>query len=143
MSDKDANPKHGAGRAKPSMACTPDTAAFWWGLVHEAGAQKYGACNWRTSGVDLSVYLDAIKRHAAKIAAGEFWDSLEDGGTGAPHAACIMASAAIIIDAHAYSMLNEDCGSDSRPLNSAMENIKDIRACLGLDQLNPLRKRKD
>lgn len=143
MADKDTNPKHGAGRAKASMACAPDTAAFWWALVHEAGAQKYGAFNWRSSGVDLSVYLDAIKRHTAKIAAGEFWDSLDDGGTGAPHAACIMASAAIIIDAHAYSMLNEDCGGDPGPLNSAMENIQDVRKCLGLDKLDVLHSRQD
>jgi len=128
-----ANPKHDEGRKKPGMSLAPATAAYWWGYVHEAGAEKYGAFNWRETRVYASVYIDAMRRHADLMAEGEFFDTGPDG-TGAPHAACIMACAAILIDAFYHDTLVDDTGWNRNELRRAMGDIAELRADRGFSK---------
>ncbi|MFA6043400.1 MAG: dATP/dGTP diphosphohydrolase domain-containing protein [Phycisphaerales bacterium] len=63
-----------------------------WALKH--GADRYGAFNWRESGVRLDTYVAAIMRHLTSMAEGEWLDP----DSGKPHAAHIAASSAILLD---------------------------------------------
>ena len=121
------------------MALAPDTAAYWWAYVHEIGAAKYGAYNWRATDVVASVYLDAAKRHLDLIAAGQWIDE----ETGAPHAAHVMACAAILIDAQQHGTLLEDCGLPVGALEAVWEIIAKLRAERGLTDKELLADRHD
>lgn len=133
------NPKDRAGRGKPSLGCAPSTAAFWWGYVHEVGARKYGAFNWRAAPVKASVYIEAAQRHLELMAAGEWIDS-DDG---APHAAHLMAGMAILMDADYHGTLIDDLGSDAGPLRKVLNEITDLRARAGLPDCDLLASRQD
>lgn len=69
--------------------------------VLQSGADKYGAWNWRLSGVEAATYISAIKRHLAAIHSGE-WNDPESGK---PHIAHIAASASIMLDAEHHGRL--------------------------------------
>lgn len=133
------NPKDAARRSKPSLGCAPSTAAFWWGYVHEVGAQKYGAFNWRAAPVKASVYIEAARRHLDLMAAGE-WIDPDDG---APHAAHVMAGMGILLDADYHGTLIDDLGSDPSPLRKVLNEITDRRARAGLPQADLLAERQD
>jgi hypothetical protein len=68
------------------------------------GLLKYGRCNWRKAGVKASVYVAACKRHLDAWFEGEEVDP-DDG---VPHLAAALACIAIIVDARAAGMLNDD-----------------------------------
>jgi len=133
------NPKDRAGSAKPNLACTPAPAAYWWGYVHEDGAAKYGAFNWRQSPVRASVYIEAARRHLALMEAGE----INDPDSGAPHAAHVMAGMAILIDAFYAETLVDDLGRDTRPLRKVMNEIADVRARRALPDVDFMGERQD
>lgn len=133
------NPKHAAGRAKPGTSCVPGTALYWQAYVHEVGAGKYGAFNWRGTNVIASIYTDAAKRHLDALLEGE-WLDLEDG---APHAAHVMACMAVLIDAHEHKTLIDDTGEHAETLREVWERINDLRTGRGLHNQNPLSQRQD
>jgi len=135
----DANPKDAAARSKPNQACAPATAAYWWGYVHEQGAFKYAAFNWRRAPVKASVYVEAARRHLELLAAGE----VNDPDSGAPHAAHVMASMAILIDAYYHNTLVDDLGARPAPLHKVFNEIADVRARAGLPAQDPLARRQD
>lgn len=135
----DANPKDAAARSKPNQSCAPATAAYWWGYVHEDGAKKYGAYNWRKAPVRASVYVEAARRHLELLAAGE----VNDPDSGAPHAAHIMAGMAILIDAYYHGTIVDDLGGRAEPLRKVLNEIADLRARAGISEADVMSRRQD
>lgn len=98
------NPKDAIGRQKAPMHLVPPALYEPVARVMQLGAQKYGAYNWRTAPVNLTVYLDAMKRHWDAVVDGEWVDPESEQ----PHMAHVAASVAIILDALKHGNLNVD-----------------------------------
>lgn len=105
MSDtKDTNPKDTAATTRLDLSLFPDSAVAYGALAMTEGHLKYGAYNWRVSGVQTSVYIAALRRHVAKYYNGEW----ADPDTQVPHLANALACIAVLIDAHEHGNLNDD-----------------------------------
>jgi hypothetical protein len=111
------NPKDAIGQGKLPMHLVPTAIGRYAALAFAEGALKYGKYNWRVAGVRISIYLDAMARHYAKLLDGEWCDgdSLgpdpvtgEPQGTQVPHLASIIACAGIILDAWEVDKLTDD-----------------------------------
>ena len=101
---KDTNPKDAiAGNKIPLWLLSPIAKAHW-ALAQFAGMVKYGAWNWRKSGVRYSVYLSAIDRHLSALVSGEETDPVD----GTNHLGNIMACCGILLDAKAAGKLVDD-----------------------------------
>jgi hypothetical protein len=98
------NPKLAVGSVKQGFQSIPPSALIPLAQAMDDGARKYGPMNWRESKVVMSIYLDAILRHAFSLIDGE--DFAEDSGI--HHLGHIMACAAIIIDAKRLGVLIDD-----------------------------------
>lgn len=113
---KPSNPKDAIAASKLPLSLVPTAVVRYAALAAAEGACKYGRYNWRASGVRMSIYLDALHRHLAKLQDGEWadGDSLprnEDGtskGTEVPHLASIIMCAGIILDAMECGKLTDD-----------------------------------
>lgn len=87
----------------------PSAAALAWlteALRNGAIKKNYGIKNWRESEVCLTDYLDAAGRQLMALQGG---DNIADD-TLVLHAAHLMATCAIIIDASAHGTLRDDRG---------------------------------
>lgn len=106
MSDstKPTNPKDAIGSNKLPLHLWPETATVFGCLGALDGALKYGRSNYRAIGVRASIYVDAAKRHLNAWFEGE--DCASDSGV--PHLGHALACIAIIIDAQAAGLLNDD-----------------------------------
>jgi hypothetical protein len=102
--DKATNPKDAIGSSKLPLHLWPATATAMGCIGLLNGALKYGRSNWRAAGVRASIYVDACKRHLDAWFEGEEVDP--DDGT--PHLSAALACLAIIVDAKAAGMLNDD-----------------------------------
>lgn len=101
---KATNPKDQAATLRiPLGLCSPIATAKW-AVAQFAGLIKYGAWNWRASGVRASVYIDAAKRHIEAWESGEACDPTDR----TDHRANVMACMAILIDAEAAGKLIDD-----------------------------------
>lgn len=100
----DGNPKSAAGAKKPQLHTIPPTAMLHLAVVMGLGAQKYGAFNWRETGVAASVYVSAAQRHLLSWFDGESIDP----ESGASHLAHVMACMAIVLDAMENGTLKDD-----------------------------------
>lgn len=98
------NPKDAIGSDKMPLHLWPETATVMGTLGLLDGALKYGRSNWRSAGIRLSVYVDAMRRHINAMFEGE----KVDPDSGLPHIAHILATAAIIVDADAAGKLIDD-----------------------------------
>lgn len=102
---KESNPKdEAAAGTRLDLSLFPHTAVAYGALAMTEGHLKYGAYNWRVSGVKASVYIAALRRHLAKWEAGEE----ADPKTTVPHLASVLACCAIAIDACECGMLIDD-----------------------------------
>lgn len=101
---KDTNPKDAIAGSKVALWLLSPIAKAAWAVAMFAGQTKYGAWNWRISGVRASVYLSAMHRHMDAYVSGEELDPID----GTPHLGNIMACCAIILDAQAAGKLNDD-----------------------------------
>lgn len=95
--------KKAAGAKKAQLVLMPPIAEHYICEVLQSGAEKYGEWNWRISGVEVSTYISAIKRHLAAIHAGEWLDP----ESRKPHIAHIGASACILLDADNQNKLDK------------------------------------
>lgn len=110
------NPKDAIGQGKLPMHLVPTAVTRYAALAFAEGALKYGKYNWRVAGVRMSIYLDALHRHLAKLQDGEWADGDSLGpdaegnpqGTGVPHLASIIACSGIILDAWECAKLTDD-----------------------------------
>jgi hypothetical protein len=101
---KPTNPKDVIGSDKLPLHLWPETATAVGCLGLLDGALKYGRSNWRETGVRASIYVDAARRHLSAWFEGEDFDP----DSGAPHLSHALACLAIIVDADAAGMLNDD-----------------------------------
>lgn len=101
-----ANPKQRFGDKKIPLQLVPPAATIYSAIGLAEGAAKYGAYNWRDTGVESMTYVGAIMRHCLAYLDGEDIDP--EGGK--PHLAGLLASAAILADATEAGML-----IDNRP----------------------------
>lgn len=99
------NPKAGQGAKKFSLRHLPLPAAIEVNRALEDGVWKYGAANWRITGVDASVYVDACMRHLLQWYDGSQERASDSGVHNLGHA---MACLAILIDAQANGQLIDD-----------------------------------
>jgi hypothetical protein len=101
---KESNPKDAIGETKvPLWLCSPIAKAHW-ALAQFAGQKKYLCWNWRVAGVRSSVYLSAMERHMDAYMSGEELDPTD----GTHHLGNVMACCAIMLDAKAAGLLNDD-----------------------------------
>jgi hypothetical protein len=91
---KDTNPKDALGVKKPPLHCLPGRVIFELGLAMLEGARKYGAHNYRESGIRYSVYFDAAMRHLWSAWEGEDIDP----DSNLPHIIKAMACLAVLRD---------------------------------------------
>jgi len=98
------NPKDAIGSKKLPLHLVPDTLSIMACPSFLEGALKYGQFNWRIFGVRLSIYLSALERHLKKYKNGED----RDPQTLVHHLSSVIACAAIILDAEACKMLEDD-----------------------------------
>jgi len=114
---KPSNPKDAIGSKKLAMHLVPSIIQAYASLAFTEGALKYGKYNWRVAGVRLSIYLDAIHRHLAKLQNGEWADK----ATRVPHLASIIACAGIIADARLHRKLTDDRPPEQVELSSLLD----------------------
>ena len=98
------DPKGAAGAVKVPLGLIPPYAMEQTAWVHKLGAEKYGAWNWRETGVCASTYVNAILRHLNAWRDGEDLDP-ESGISHLAHVAC---SANILMDAGKCGKLQDD-----------------------------------
>jgi hypothetical protein len=101
---KASNPKTMIGSDKIPFHLWPETATILGSLGLLDGTLKYGRSNFRAAGVKASTYYDAARRHLNKWFEGEDLDP----DSGLPHMAHVLASIAILVDADAAGVLNDD-----------------------------------
>lgn len=101
---KDGNPKDAIGGTKVPLGLCSPIAKAKWAVAQFVGLTKYGAWNWRITGVRSSIYTDAMQRHIDAYCSGEEVDPVDK----TPHLGHIMACAAILIDAKAAGKLTDD-----------------------------------
>lgn len=101
---KSSNPKDAVSDKKIPLWLLSPIAKMHWAIGQFVGLCKYGAFNWRATGVRSSVYLSAIQRHADAYASGEEFDP----GDGSHHLGNIMACCAILLDAKEAGKLIDD-----------------------------------
>ncbi len=98
------NPKTAEGQKKRQLALVPPSAIDACAQAFEDGARKYGAYNWRKTGVPYMTYLHAAKRHLDALLDGE--DVAPDSGV--HHAGHVMACMAVVVDAIKCGKLEDD-----------------------------------
>ncbi len=104
INGKLSNPKDALGDTKvPLWLCSPIASAKW-AVAQFVGLVKYGAWNYRVTGVRASVYISAMRRHIEAYESGEELDPKDK----TPHLGHIMACAAILIDAQEAGVLTDD-----------------------------------
>jgi hypothetical protein len=101
----DGNPKAIQGAKKYSLRLLPLPAAIVVNQALEDGVAKYGAANWRETGVAASVYIDACERHIKQWYDGSQELALDSLIHNLGHA---MACLAIIVDAQHNGKLIDD-----------------------------------
>lgn len=110
-----ANPKEAIGATKVPLHLVPPSARHYLALALEDGAGKYGAFNWRESGISMSTYVGAAGRHIDAL-----WDGEDVAGDSlVEHAAHAMACLALILDAASVGMLIDD-----RPATGAVSKLQ-------------------
>ena len=101
---KHNDPKGQAGALKTPLALIPPISMEKIALVHKLGATKYGAYNWRETGVSATTYVNAMMRHLNAWRDGEDLDP----ESGISHLAHIACSCNIMLDADFCGTLVDD-----------------------------------
>lgn len=98
------DPKGEAGSRKTPLGLIPSPAMEETAKAMKYGADRYGAYNWRKTGVCATTYVHAILRHLNAWRDGED----NDPESGITHIAHIAASCNILMDAAACGKLEDD-----------------------------------
>lgn len=99
------NPKAAQGAKKHCLRLLPLPAEVEVNRALEDGVGKYGAANWRESGVAATVYVDAARRHLAQWFDGGQERAADSNVHNLGHA---MACLAILLDAQWNNTLHDD-----------------------------------
>lgn len=108
------NPKDKIGIKKPRLSLVSPASLLYEALAMGDGAVKYGPYNWRGKKVQLSIYIDACKRHLDSFFDGE--ELTRDSKV--PHLGAAKACIGIIIDALETGNLVDD-----RPPKGVMSDL--------------------
>lgn len=101
---KDSNPKMALGANKLPLHLWPETASAMGAMGLLDGMLKYGRSNFRPMGARASIYVDAARRHLGHWFEGEDTDP----DSGLCHLCHVLACLAIIVDAQAAGVLEDD-----------------------------------
>jgi hypothetical protein len=123
---KDTNPKTILGTRKAPMSTVPANVLAEIGVAMLEGAAKYGRHNYRTSGVQASVYYDATMRHLMAWWEGEN----HDPDSNLPHITKAIASLIVLRDAIEHGVLFDDRPPATTPFYPRLND----RAAAILDQ---------
>jgi hypothetical protein len=104
MQESPLDPKGEAGSRKAPMWLIPPSSMQQTAWVHKLGAEKYGAFNWRETGVCATTYISAIMRHLNAWRDGEDLDP----ESGISHLAHIACSCNILMDASHCNRMQDD-----------------------------------
>jgi hypothetical protein len=118
---KSTNPKDVLATAEQRalLHLVPSTSIIHTAAALADGASKYGAYNWRTSGVGACTYVSAAMRHIASWLDGE-----EDArDSGAHHLAHASACLAILLDSIEVGNLTDD-RPPKAPTSDMLERAK-------------------
>lgn len=111
------NPKDSMAVTKAPLGLLPAAARIWGAVAlycgsflspRNDGGHGYCPYNWRKTAVRASIYLDAMDRHLTALREGEWYDQSPPSNGFVPHAAFIIASAAILLDAKECHTLVDD-----------------------------------
>lgn len=108
MQDK-SNPKDLLGQTKYPMSLVPSTVLAELALAMFEGSRKYGAYNYRSIDIRMSIYYDAVFRHLISWFEGEDIDP----DSGVHHVTKAISSLVVLRD----GMINGKV-IDDRPINS-------------------------
>lgn len=117
----DGNPKSAQGAKKYSLRLLPLPAEVEVNRALEDGLQKYGAANWRETGVAASVYVDACRRHLQQWFDGSQERASDSGVHNLGHA---MACLAILIDAQWNNRLIDDRPTPCRDTDELLKRLE-------------------
>lgn len=117
----DGNPKAVQGAKKFSLRFLPLPASVAVNQALEDGAKKYGAANWRQTGVAASVYVDACKRHLDAWYDGSQEVAIDSLIHNLGHS---MACLAIIIDAQHNGKLIDDRPLPCVDIDALLQRLK-------------------
>lgn len=117
----DVNPKDAVGQKKAPLHLIPVAALAAEAGAFRDGVRKYGAANWRITGVQASIYIAAALRHISL-----WYDGGEDVASDSKvkHLGHARACLGIVLDAEACGTLTDD-----RP--PAVPGLEAILAGLG------------
>lgn len=99
------NPKDAVGQKKAPLHLLPVAALAAEAAAFRDGVHKYGAANWRVSGVQASIYIAAALRHISL-----WYDGGEDVASDSKvkHLGHARACLGIVLDAEACGTLTDD-----------------------------------
>jgi len=117
----DGNPKSVQGAKKYSLRLLPLPAEVEVNRALEDGLKKYGAANWRETGVAASVYVDACRRHMQQWFDGSQERASDSDVHNLGHA---MACLAIIIDAQWNNKLIDDRPTPCRDTDELLKRLE-------------------
>lgn len=105
----DGNPKTLMGAKKPDPSVVPPIGVMHLATAMMNGAEKYGPFNWRDAAISTRPYIAAAMRHLSSYLDGEDFsaDTIE-AGLPVHHLGHVMACCAILLDAEAVGMLNDN-----------------------------------
>lgn len=117
---KDTNPKEIFASTKLPLHLWPTTATALGCLGLMEGGLKYGAQNFRDSGIRASVYYTALLGHMAA-----WWETEElTPDAGLPHLANALANLAIIVDAIATGTFVDDRAYRGHNYRNFVDNLR-------------------
>jgi hypothetical protein len=105
---KETNPKDLRGMKRVPMHLVPQPVIAELSLAFLEGAIKYGAHNYRVTGVRATVYIAAALRHIVQYLEGEDHDPEVLGGVKISHLTKAIACLAVIRDADRLGKLHDD-----------------------------------
>lgn len=114
------NPKDFAGSNRVPLSLVSDFANAEESLAMLEGALKYGAYNYRITGVRARVYVDAARRHLARWLNGED----RDPKTGVHHLGSVRACMGILLDAGSVGKLIDDRPPANKALSAQLEEME-------------------
>jgi Domain of unknown function (DUF5664) len=122
---KPTNPKDALAIGRLPLHLVPDTLKVMAAPGFMEGALKYGAFNWRISGVSASVYISAFERHWIDWKNGED----HDPKTGVHNLSSCIACLGIIMDAALCGQLTDD-RPPRAPLSKAIDDLEPLMRSL-------------
>lgn len=123
---KSSNPKDLAAVTRVPMHLWPVTATIEGCTGLYDGMRKYGYYNWRTDKVSIMTYVAAINRHIARYIEGKWY--AEDSGVS--HLGHILASVAVLVDAHHAGEVIDDRPVSSIDIDSLMDSAERLTKSL-------------